>query len=101
MELAEKIEEKVKGTIEDSVRNGTELSFLDFFHRDLFGEPLSEEYSNYALDAYSIYRSEKVSEFDSKYLSVKMTMGKMCRDWEGEKKDSFYVSEDLSGLSRT
>ena len=101
MELAEKIEEKVKGTIENSILNGTELSFLDFFHRDLFGKPLSEEYSNYALDAYSTYRLEGINEFDSKYLSVKMTMGKMCRNWEGEIKNSFYVSQDLSGSSRT
>ena len=66
--------------IKDSIINKDEIHFLEELHNSVFSEPLSEDYLNYYLDTFSIYKILEKSDNDSKYLAMVSTMAKMGRD---------------------
>jgi hypothetical protein len=96
--LARDYEEEIYGNVAPkewaAIKNHSEINFLDYVHMDSLGKPLSQNYIDYMLDKYNLYRSSGESVNFSKCMALLNTETKIYDD------ASLMLSENLEKLKR-
>ena len=75
------LEKYINKRVWEAVYIKKEIDFLNFVHQIYFGEPLSEFYLNYTLDAFSEYKILNGSIIKAKFNSIKAGLNKMGLDY--------------------